>query len=201
MAEIEISCQFVGWVSTHRSFVGRNGGLKPTLLIPVAMLVGHSLLWWLGKMASYGEIRYLLIVAPFWAMLAAIGWQRATVKPSPALLAVISLVIVTAIKATLLTNSPEGRTAADVAAWAKDYPRVVPTHPAVNVYLDRENWEAWNPAIVQQSSPDVVLIWDKKTGAFNADSRMISSVEGLEALGWEVVRQFDNGWVAMRKKR
>jgi hypothetical protein len=175
-------------------------GLMLLFAIPIAMLVGHSLLWWLGKMASYGEIRYLLIVGPFWALLAAVGWQRTSIKPSPILLAVISLVLVIAIKATLLTNSAEGRTAAAVAAWAKDYPRVVPTHPAVNVYLDRKNWEAWKPAIVQHPSPDVVLIWDKKTGAFNADSRMVSDVQGLEAMGWEVIQRFDGGWVAMRKK-
>jgi hypothetical protein len=77
----------------------------------------------------------------------------------------------------------------------------VPTHPAVNVLLDRPDWEAWNPAIVQHPWPDVVLIWDRKTGAFNADQRLVSDVAGLEAMGWEVIRRFDNGWVAMRMKR
>jgi hypothetical protein len=47
----------------------------------------------------------------------------------------------------------------------------------------------------------VILIWDKKTGAFNADSRMVSDVEGLEAMGWEVVQRFNGGWVAMRMKQ
>jgi hypothetical protein len=171
------------------------------IAIPLSMLVVHSLLWWLGKMASYGEVRYLLIVAPFWALLAAIGWQRCSVKPSPALLAVVSLLIVAGVKATMLRSSAEGCVAADVAAWATDHSRVMPTHPAVNVYLDRRDWQAWDPTLVQQRPAGLVLIWDRKTGAFNADSRMISDVAGLESLGWEVIYRFDGGWVAMVAKR
>ncbi len=42
--------------------------------IPLLVLVVHSLLTATGKMASNGELRYLLVVAPFWAVLAAEGW-------------------------------------------------------------------------------------------------------------------------------
>src|SRR5439155_64693 len=43
--------------------------------IPLSILAVHTLLYWLGRMASNGELRYLLIVAPFWALLAAKGWE------------------------------------------------------------------------------------------------------------------------------
>ena len=39
--------------------------------IPLAILIGHSLLHWLGKFSSSGSPRYLLIVAPLWGCLAA----------------------------------------------------------------------------------------------------------------------------------
>src|SRR5207249_4799215 len=45
--------------------------------IPFGILAVHSLLYCLGRMASNGELRYLLIVAPFWALLAAQGWEWA----------------------------------------------------------------------------------------------------------------------------
>src|SRR5439155_17043775 len=44
-------------------------------LIPVGVLLTHSYLWWRGKMASNGELRYLLVVSPFWGLLAAKGWE------------------------------------------------------------------------------------------------------------------------------
>ena len=43
--------------------------------LPLAILAGHSWLYWRGEMASNGEIRYLLIAAPFWALLAMRGWE------------------------------------------------------------------------------------------------------------------------------
>jgi hypothetical protein len=35
-------------------------------VIPIGVLVVHSLLYWRGLMASNGELRYMLTVAPFW---------------------------------------------------------------------------------------------------------------------------------------
>jgi hypothetical protein len=55
--------------------------------VPLMIFVGHSVLYALGKMASNGELRYMLIVAPFWALLAARGWEwvweRFVLAPSP----------------------------------------------------------------------------------------------------------------------
>ena len=42
--------------------------------IPLMILVGHSILYATGKMASSGEMRDMAIVAPFWGVLAANGW-------------------------------------------------------------------------------------------------------------------------------
>ena len=59
-----------------RSFVVNHLARCDVLIavIPLMILVGHSVLYWLGKMASNGEVRYMLIVAPFWALLACRGW-------------------------------------------------------------------------------------------------------------------------------
>lgn len=168
--------------------------------IPLLMLVVHSLLWAFGKMASYGEIRYLLIAGPFWALLAAIGWQACRVKPSPFVLAVISLTVLAGLKAFVVPQSKEGRIAVTVAEWAKDHPRVVATHPAINVLLNRPKWESLTPDILFKSSSDVVLIWDPKTGPQNADERLAVKPIHLSEEKWEVVKEFEGGWMALRRR-
>jgi len=62
------------WIGIWRSLAGarplsrlREHQLRVDALIaalPLAILVGHSLLFWLGKFSSSGSLRYLLIVAP-----------------------------------------------------------------------------------------------------------------------------------------
>ena len=44
-------------------------------LIPLSVLVGHSILYAGGWLSSNGELRYLLIAAPMWGLLSARGWQ------------------------------------------------------------------------------------------------------------------------------
>ena len=171
--------------------------------IPMLVLIVHSLLWWLGKMASYGEIRYLLIVSPFWAMLAAMGWQRASFKPSPVLIAAVGLLITMGFKITTLRSSPEGRIAREVSIWyssvQEQYPQVIASHPAVYVDLDRPPG-AWNAAALRAPNDGAIVLWDPKCGPFNADARLVTDVAGLESVGWKTLRTFDSGWVAMVKK-
>ncbi len=45
--------------------------------IPLFVLTVHSLLHWTGKMASSGDVRYLIAVAPFWGLIAARGFDAA----------------------------------------------------------------------------------------------------------------------------
>lgn len=171
--------------------------------IPLLMLVVHSLLWWLGKMASYGEIRYLLIVAPFWALLAAAGWERASFKPSPVILAAVGLLVAVGFKSITLRSTAEGRIARQVASWYQtvqsEYPRVIASHPAVYVDLDRPPGE-WNAAALTSPVDHAIVLWDPKCGPFNADYRLVTDVAGLESVGWTTLRTFDGGWVAMVKR-
>jgi len=154
-------------------------------------------------MASYGEIRYLLIVSPFWAMLAAMGWQRASFKPSPILIAAAGLLITVGSKITTLRSSPEGRIAREVSIWyssvQEQYPQVIASHPAVYVDLDRPPG-AWNAAALRAPNDGAIVLWDPKCGPFNADARLVTDVAGLESVGWKTLRTFDGGWVAMVKK-
>src|SRR5205085_3559283 len=44
--------------------------------IPLFVLFVHSALWSFGKLASYGEPRYLLVAAPLWGVVSGAGWER-----------------------------------------------------------------------------------------------------------------------------
>lgn len=171
-------------------------------LVPLLMFLVHSVLWATGKMASYGEIRYLLIVSPFWAILAAAGWERSRLKPSPAVLAMVGLLVVFGLKTAVARSTAETRSAREVTNWyladstlQAERPRVIAAHPAVYALLDRKPGE-WNPANLQSPAADAVVIWDPKCGPFNADHRLIADVAGLEALGWSVHRRFGE-WVVL----
>ncbi len=64
-------------IGVIRSFISSHRVRVQILIavIPLMIFAGHSALYALGKMASNGELRYLLIVAPFWALLTAKGWE------------------------------------------------------------------------------------------------------------------------------
>jgi hypothetical protein len=60
--------------SRHSTYQARVG--LAVLATPTIVLIAHSLLYYFGKMASNGELRYMLVAAPFWAAITAFGWER-----------------------------------------------------------------------------------------------------------------------------
>ncbi len=66
---ISFAAKWRAWRSDHDSRVG-----LVILAVPAIVLVVHSLLHWTGKMASSGDVRYLVAVWPFWGLLAARGF-------------------------------------------------------------------------------------------------------------------------------
>ena len=64
------------WAPARWIFVPRDHLARCAVwiaVIPLLILVVHSVLHWTGKMGSSGELRYLVIVSPFWALLGAKG--------------------------------------------------------------------------------------------------------------------------------
>jgi hypothetical protein len=171
--------------------------------IPLTVLFVHSILRTFGLMASSGEPRYLLSVAPFWALVVARGWEWAWVRfrlPAPFLVA--ALFATTPIFANryyqvfplrLYENDLMGKAVGD---WYKstpgledDYPRVMATPPSVYYFLDLsqsdpKRGDAWGRGNVEKRTPGTILIWDPIFGQSNADRNLIIPKEELEALGW-----------------
>jgi hypothetical protein len=118
-------------------------------------------------------------------------------------MAAVGLLVVFACKVSFLRSTAEGRIARQVTNWyladpslRQQHPHVVASHPAMYVDLDRPPGE-WNAMSLRTPSPGVIVIWDPKCGPYNADSRLVSTVAGLKAIGWRPIKTFAGGWVAM----
>jgi hypothetical protein len=170
-------------------------------IIPLTVLVGHSLLHWLGKMASNGELRYLLIVSPFWALLSAKGWEwvfehmrwrRCTLWAGvAALLPVLSHAYYRVLPLSLQKDWLE---AEKIVQWYqqsdlhKDYPNIAASHPAVWYFLDRspsgEYTREWRKGTIANPPKGTFLIWDPIYGVYNSDANRSVKLGAIRQAGW-----------------
>ena len=181
--------------------------------IPLCILAVHSLLYWLGRMASNGELRYLLIVAPFWALLAAKGWEWTFDRfgwRRPVLWAGVAALLPAAAnfyyQVLPLRLTVDGYTARAVAHWYRDgdihrdYPRLLASNPEIAFFMgvshtDRGWMREWRKEIVAKAQPGTVLIWDPVYGLYNADAQRIVTPDEILSAGWiehpEIADQFN----------
>jgi hypothetical protein len=177
--------------------------------IPLSILAVHSLLYWLGRMASFGEPRYLLVAAPFWGVLSARGWDElcfvfrlrrplrwaavAAVAPAAALL----------VQPVLPLRRPAHWEVAERFAdqyrqhlLTAGYTRILASHPAVFYYLDLspadpERVVEWRRDLMQHPPPGTVLVWDPIYSARNANTARALSLDEVRKAGWVQVPEFD----------
>jgi hypothetical protein len=171
--------------------------------IPLGVLAVHTFLWTFGLMASSGEPRYLLSVAPFWALVVGRGWEWAWVRfrlPAPFLIA--GLFATTPIFANRyyqvfplrlydadLMGKAVGKWYTKTPGLAEDYPRVMATPPSVYFFLDLSQSDpkrgaCWGTNEVMKRTPGTILIWDPVFGQSNADRDLIIEKTRIEGLGW-----------------
>lgn len=179
-------------------------------IVPLGILFGHSLLWVLGKMASNGEPRYMLIVAPFWALLAGIGWAWVCQKvkiAKPVRWTVFAALIPIAANiyypAFPMKPAIDDRLAIKIADWIdanpdiqQDHPMLAAALPHLFIRLDRDRLDK---ARVVDSSIDiasnppagVMLVWDKVYSLFNSDARYVVPEPLLIEHGWRAVARIE----------
>ena len=176
--------------------------------IPLIILIGHSFLYWQGKMASNGELRYMMVVAPFWALLAALGWEtvftRADLR-APVLwagIAAMSPIVANYFwRVVPVQLTKEQVRAEEAAVWYRDhelhdrYPRLLATDRTLYFFLDistgnHETSAEYHPDILDTPPDGVALIWDPIYGQYNADSRLARTTSQLEDAGWIPVKIF-----------
>ncbi len=175
------------------------------LAIPLGVLAVHSLLYALGKMASNGELRYLLVATPMWALLVAMGWEWIFEKMRwrfavtiAGLFAILPLSANAYWKVIPLTNSEDWQIGHALADWyetspyAKTHPHLLASHIAVYYFTDISTSDPdrsryWGQKTIHQRPPKTLLIWDPVYALYNSDKNMSVTVDQIESAGWRQI--------------
>jgi hypothetical protein len=170
--------------------------------IPLTVLIVHSLFHWLGKFSSNGEMRYLLIVAPMWGLLAADGWEWVFERmkwKQPAAWAALALIAPAQINWRIpivpMHMGPEWYAAQRLVEWyessplRKQYPRLLFAHPAVDYYLDRRPDDPvrstpFSKKALWERLPGYLMMWDQDLSDKNSDPTKDVSIDEALAAGW-----------------
>jgi hypothetical protein len=153
-------------------------------LIPLMILIGHSVLYATGRLASSGELRYMLVVAPFWGLLSARGWEwlfmrlnwsrAVTWAGFAALAGGLANAVYPIVRRTGLSQR---------------YPRVCAAHVFVYYFLDVSPTDPvrgleYVRGKLDPAPPGTILVWDPVYSLYNSDARRSIAVEELLASGW-----------------
>jgi len=172
--------------------------------LPLMILVGHSLLYWRGKMASNGEVRYMLVVAPLWGLLAARGWawifERLQWRHPLRWAGVVALAIIPLhhlYPVLPLRSMPDWVEAKQIAAWYSSgdriarHPLIATSHPGILYYLDLSPSDShvveWRKQTLDAVPVGTIVVWDPIYGVLNADKDRSISLDELLADGWKPV--------------
>jgi hypothetical protein len=199
------------WSKPYHADEGRHFRVCRLVIagIPLSILAVHSLLYGLGRMASFGEPRYLLVAAPFWAVLSAAGWEELSFAfqlRRPVRLAAIAALPPAAallVQPVLPLRRPAHWEVAERFAnqyrehlLTAGYTRILAAHPAVFYYLDispvdPDRVVEWRRDLMRSPPPDTVLVWDPIYGARNANTERALTLDEIRAAGWMQVPEFD----------
>jgi hypothetical protein len=172
-------------------------------IIPLMILVGHSMLYCLGRLASSGEMRYMLIVAPFWGILSASGWTWVFDRfhwPAMFRLAGVAALVPAFVNFEIymvvpITPSDDLRRSRVAADWYThwpqqgDYPRLMASEVGVHYYLDicptdRLRTREWLRSTIADAPRGTAIIWDPVFGFYNSDTKRSVRASDINAAGW-----------------
>ena len=180
-------------------------------VIPLLILAGHSFLYATGKMASSGEMRYMLIVAPFWGLLSAVGWTWIFERMNwrrhlwwAALAALLPVGINQRLQigrvqlgyqVVPLHLNQDMNTARRVARlysqWPLhgEFPMMLASHPGVYYFLDisptqKLQSREWTKSTIDAVPRGTILIWDPVFGVFNSDAKRSVTQQEIADAGW-----------------
>jgi hypothetical protein len=179
-------------------------------VVPLLIFVGHSTLYWLGKMSSNGELRYMLVVAPFWGLLIARGWEWMFQRfhwrypfrwaGAAAMVPVLANVAWQVVPIRLYDNDLLGQQVAhwyrDESGLAENYPRVIAASPMVYFSLDisitsRQRSLEMNQRNIAAAPPGTFLVWDPVFGPLNSDAARVVTSDDVARAGWIPCRTFE----------
>ena len=182
------------------------------IVAPLVFVYGIGLFYLLLEQINFPmpELRYLVIVGPFFALLAGRGWEwawehfhwRAPLfwAGVAALLPIFANVQYQVVPLPLYQD---GEVAREVARWYRsepkiqvDFPRIMPTPPGVPYEMDLSMTDKARavPACRQTvlNPPEgALLVWDPIFGQANSSWEMCTTQEMIESSGWIHYRHFE----------
>lgn len=184
------------------------------VIIPLTVLAGHSFLWWRGLQASNGELRYLVVAAPMWALLCAAGWEwvfdRFRLRGAltfAGIAALLPALINLQYPFLPLPEYDSDILGKKVAEWYKEdaginsiYPKMMSSLPQIYYYLDESKSDPgkttdWGQGNVITNWNGTVLVWDPEYGMHNSDAGLCVPLTMLmdPKYGWVFLRRYDCG--------
>ena len=194
-------------------------------LFGLGVLVGHSVLFYLGKMASSGELRYMMVAAPTWALAAAAGvpvickrfrfrWPVAATCVAAVLPLSVNLRIdvgpvhfgYPVLPVVLNPDWNEAKRLMqelEASGYLADDTKLMASHPAVYYFADISRFGHRAPDFsheeVARRSQFTIAIWDQMYSLNNSDRRRIIPAEEFLKAGWvEIPTELGPGWRVFR---
>lgn len=180
-----------------------------TAVIPLFVLAVHTLLRARGTFGSFGEPRYLLVVAPFWGVLSARGWEwvfsRLNWKHPVgwASVTVLFPVLINVIHpAVPIHLGKDWQKARRFAQWyqgsdvRRSYPTIIAAHPGIFFFLDRDPNVAnrtvgFTRGTIEHPPARALLVWDPEFSRRNANVEETATLDAIRHAGWLPDLSFD----------
>jgi len=186
-------------------------------IIPLLILLVHSVLYATGKLASSGELRYMLVVAPFWGLLSAKGWEWLILRlrfKHPfrwAAVAVLAAWLANAAYPVLPLSATDDHLRAErFVEWYRSsdlerrFPRVSTPQMSIYFFLDvsptdpARAMEFHRRNVIGDPPAGVMLVWDPIYGLYNSDAQRSIPIDEVLAQGWieltDGVPDLGGGW-------
>ena len=170
--------------------------------LPLLVLVVHSLLHWLGKMSSSGDVRYLVTVAPFWALLGARGWdwlaRRLRWRANYTLAALAGVVPLVAMHLSYrivpIVPDPAARQAVAMSRWyqqsdwRRTHPDLLTDHPLIWYTLDlNPRRHGGGKGRVFAAPPGSLYLWQEMYSTLNSQEPFVVPPDLPMRHGWREV--------------
>ncbi len=180
--------------------------------LPLGILLVHTIFWFFGKFSG-GELRYMLVVGPFWALMTSRGWEhfcrRASVRvtilsaialtTAPALVNLAYQVVpVDYVRPELIARQVTNWYQHDETAQ-KLFPRVLSPQPSFFYMMDLcpsgdPKIVTWTRDAVENPPPGTLMVYEPILATFNSDKRMVLNPDSIAKGKWIKLREFQDGW-------
>ncbi len=183
--------------------------------LPYGILLVHSVFWFFGKFSG-GELRYHLVVGPFWALVVARGYEVIADllnfrRPLfiAAILAVRPLGVNKFYRVLPIDLNRDERVAQRIAnqylhdpSLRKNYPRVTTPQQMIYYFMDicstdYDRVGIWHLDAIRHPAPGQFMVYETVLANWNSDKKMLIPQEDVEQAGWvfagEYAREFKYG--------